>query len=315
MGKDSRQPDVAREAVPEMRPTPAGKTAREFRVRLVAPDPGARRWLKNQLKADISHDKPHISVDFASNWDDVGGDSDESELYCMPVTAARIEDIPPAAPVRHGQAAKYMLFAEDLPIEAVVPRILRLGVRDPKRLHITKQKGWLAMADMLHRLILGLGEPQAPPRIVDAWIEKENLALLEPSFDRLHVPLEQLEPYIGTDPETVHAFELDEDGSFVYWPHADAYFGWEQCQELVDPLAALDAKQRARGFNADYGSAIEETRKAHGVRQKDVTGVTERHLRRVERGDVRASKAVLEALAQAHDLSLEEYLSEVAART
>ncbi len=315
MGKDSRQPEVAREAAPELRPTPAGRTAREFRVRLVAPDPGVRRWLKKQLKPDIAPGKPQISVDFAANWEDVTGDGGDPEADCIPITAARVEDIPFEAPVRHGHAAKYMLFAEDLPIEAVVPRILPLGVRDPKRLHITTQKGWLAMADMLHRLVLGLGEPQAPPRIVDAWIEKANLALLEPSFDRLHVPLEQLEPYIGADPETVHAFELDEDGSFVYWPHADAYFGWEQCQELVDPLAALDAKQRAQEFNTRYGAAIEETRKAHGVRQKDVTGVTERHLRRVERGDVRASKAVLEALANAHGLSLEEYLSEVAGRT
>jgi len=138
------------------------------------------------------------------------------------------------------------------------------------------------------------------------------VVLLSPSFRRLVVPLEKLAKCIGTDAERAAAFEIDEDGSFLFWPHADVHLGWEQFLQILDPAAAIAAKQRSREFNKRYGSAIRAVREAHKLKQSEIAGMTERHLRRIEHGEQRASKKTLETLANTHDLPLKAYLKEIA---
>lgn len=159
---------------------------------------------------------------------------------------------------------------------------------------------------------MGLTDAGGPQRIVDAWMEDGQLVLLSPSFERLPVPLVKLAKFLGSNREEVAAFEIDEDGSFLYWPHADAHFGWEQFLYLVEPAAAVAARQKAEAFNQRYGAAIRSLREKAGLKQSGIEGMTERNLRRVEHGELRASKATLETLARAHGLSLEEYLKQVA---
>lgn len=109
--------------------------------------------------------------------------------------------------------------------------------------------------------------------------------LLSPSFDRLSVPLKQLAKFIGTRKEQIDAFEIDEDGRFLFWPHADVHLRWEQFVRIVDPVAAVAARQRSQEFNARYGAAIRALREERGLKKADIHGVTERHVRRVEHGD------------------------------
>jgi len=154
-----------------------------------------------------------------------------------------------------------------------------------------------------------------PQRIVDAWIENEHLVLLAPSFDRLAVLRKELEKFIGTNEEEINAFEIDEEGRFLYWPQADVHLGWEQFEQIVDPAAAVGAKNRSKEFNERYGAAIRSLREASGLKQSDIGGITERHLRRIERGEQAASKSQLESLAKAHSMSIEKYLKELAKRS
>ena len=149
--------------------------------------------------------------------------------------------------------------------------------------------------------------------IVDAWVENGNLVLLSQSFERLVVPLNKLSNLIGSDPHKLRTFEIDEDGRFLHWPHADVHLGFEQCLQLVDPGAALAAKQRSSEFNKRYGAAIRFVREGSGIKQADVAGVTERHLRRVEHGELPATRSTLTALADAHQMPLDDYLKELAA--
>lgn len=158
----------------------------------------------------------------------------------------------------------------------------------------------------------GITQSSGPKRIVDAWIENRDLVLLAPSFERLVVPLDKFQKYVGNAADEVRAFEIDEDGSFLYWPHADAHLGWEQFVGLIDPTASLAAKQRKDEFNREYGAAIRTLRKDAALKQADIEGVTQRNLRRVEHGQIPATKATLEALAEAHGLALEDYLKKLA---
>ena len=165
---------------------------------------------------------------------------------------------------------------------------------------------------MSRRVIAGLTRSIGPTRIADAWMENELLVLLSPEFERLVVPLEKLTDLLGSHPRRVREFELDADGSFVYWPHADVYLGWQQAQQLVDPAATLSARARSADFKLKYGAAIRSVREQAQLRQADIKGVTERNLRRVEKGELRASSATLMSLATAHQRPLNDYLAELA---
>lgn len=79
-------------------------------------------------------------------------------------------------------------------------------------------------------------------------------------------------------------------------------------------VAVLADRQKTQGFNEKYGVAIRSLREERGLKQSTVDGVTERHLRRVEHGQQPVSKGILEALATAHGMPLEEYPNALADR-
>ena len=150
--------------------------------------------------------------------------------------------------------------------------------------------------------------------IVDAWLENDKLVLLLPNLERRFVPLNKLSRFVGSDPAKLAQFEIDEDGRFLFWPHADAHLGLEQLSQLVDPSAVLAAKQSSTEFNKHYGAAIRAVREASNLKQADIDGIAERDLRRIERGEQAASKSALEALSKAHELTLGVYLKKLAGR-
>ncbi len=214
--------------------------------------------------------------------------------------------------LKAGGQWRQLLFLESLPVEAMANRLLQLDIRNPRRLHVATEREPELIVALIYRLFSGMAQADGPQPIVDAWVENENLVLLSPSFDRLAVPLKDLTEFIGTNREQIEAFEIDEDGRFLFWPHANVHMGWEQLLQVVDPAAALAAKQKSEKFNQLYGEAIRARREEHGLKQSDISGLTERHLRRVEHGEQAASKSTLEALAIAHQLTLDEYLKRLA---
>ena len=118
----------------------------------------------------------------------------------------------------------------------------------------------------------------------------------------------------ANDPAKLAHFEIDEDGRFLFWPHADAHLGWEQFTQIVDPPAAFAAKQSSTEFNKRYGAAIRAAREASNLKQTDIEGIFNRDLRRIEQGEQAASKSALESLSNAHRLTLDAYLTTLSGR-
>jgi DNA-binding transcriptional regulator YiaG len=149
---------------------------------------------------------------------------------------------------------------------------------------------------------------------VDAWIEDDHLVVLASSFARLRIPLAKLAPHLGRDRDQVRAFEIDEDGAFLYWAGADAHLGLDQLAAVVDPTFAIAMQRKSSEFNRQYGKAIRALRAESGVTQAAIAGVTARHLRRIECGQLGPTSAVLRSLAAAHRMDVTRYLAEVARR-
>ena len=55
-----------------------------------------------------------------------------------------------------------------------------------------------------------------------------------------------------------------------------------------------------------------QLREQHGLRQQDIEGFDERHVRRIEKGEVPATVSALKKLADSHMMNVQEYLDELA---
>ncbi len=215
---------------------------------------------------------------------------------------------------RKAERAKYLLFSEGMPIEALASRLPRLDIRDPHRIHVARQRDPESISDIMYRLASVMAQPREASLILDAWTENQELVLLSPSFERLSVPLKKLARFIGKAKKNVTKFEIDEDGRFLFWPHVDVHLGWEQMTQIVNPAAALVAKQKSDQFNWNYGAAIRSLREERRLTQASIDGLTERHLRRIEQGKQAVTSSALRALAEAHVMPIEDYLKEIGRR-
>ncbi len=294
-----------------------GQAKETITVRLVATNKDYAKVCRESLKRVPPGRRRRLGLFTFDRWNDVAFGEEKAGPEVETVFISRLSDIPESIPrqAHAGSTSRHLLFLEGLPVEAIASRLVRLGVRNPRRLHIAREETPSTISRLIQRIVAGMAHADGPRRIADAWIENGVLVLLSPSFERMFVPLETIAKYVGGDSEELKNFEIDEDGSFLYWPRVDVHLGWEQCLYSVDPAAALAAKNKTARFNKRYGAAVRSFREERGLTQGEIRGLTERHLRRVEKGEVLASKATLETLASSHELPLDEYMKEVAKRT
>ena len=217
--------------------------------------------------------------------------------------------------LKDSNITKHVLFVSGLPVEATISRLKALKIRSLDRLHLADKENRESEAMLIQRFFVGMTDPVGNPTITDAWIEGDELVLLSASFQRLKIPRSKLDRFLGTNSDKWLQFEMDEDGSFLYWPHADAHFGWKQLEQLVDPTKSVQDQKKTDQFKRLYGHAIRAVRESAGLKQIEIDGLTDRQLRRIENGEQMASPKALESLAKAHKLDISDYMNRLAAMT
>jgi len=176
----------------------------------------------------------------------------------------------------------------------------------------TKEENWEELIrSYLRRLTAGLKSKENEGRIFDARLEDGILQVVSADFERLEVTISKIGPLAKAGKETAERFEIDEDGSYIYWPDLDLHLGWEQLQQVVDPLAVQRAKQKNRQFNVRYGAAIRKFREEKGLAVTAIPGLSHKQLRRIERGESRLTSNAASKLAEAHGITPNEYLQAV----
>ena len=147
--------------------------------------------------------------------------------------------------------------------------------------------------------------------IADASVADERLFVISCALDRYEVPFDKV-PAMKSIPEAERsAFKVDEDGSFIHWPRPDVHVDLDAIRAAIEPqwreraLAARTIRDRR------YGAAITKLRAAKGLKQSNIEGLSERQVRRIEKGEGTTSGS-LRRLATAHGLKLDEYLREIA---
>ena len=168
-------------------------------------------------------------------------------------------------------------------------------------------------------------DASVPRRVLTAWAhhaQEELIAKASVSKDRLFVLSCALQPYeVAFDsmpslkriPEAERAsFTVDEDGSYIYWAGPDIHLDLDAIRAATDPEAHARAEAAKALHDSRYGAAIVKLRLRMGLKQSQIEGLSERQVRRIEKGEGTTYEA-LRRLASAHRMDLESYLRELAA--
>lgn len=211
----------------------------------------------------------------------------------------------------HGEC-RLLLLSDDEPVEPIIPQLMRLGIRDEKRVHVVRLGE--APAIFLRRFAEALGSSKnADDAIFDAYWEGDEFVVVSPDFERLQVPLTALPTKLrNASLRRRENFKIDEYGEYIYWPDLDVHMGWPQFEQAVNPMARLVAEQKSHDFNRRYGEAIRKLREDEELSQKDISGLNDRTIRRIEQGHTRVTGNAIKKLAKAHKMTPAEYMAAVA---
>jgi hypothetical protein len=210
----------------------------------------------------------------------------------------------PETPARD---ARYLVLS-DVPEPALMRVPAALQMRRPDyRLYVTGDRG------VLRRLIVA--SLRADPRlgIVDAYTLGGELVVLGGDFEIRSFPLAEI-PAVGSlAPDEQAGFDVDDDGSFLYWPAGGLHLGTSQLLQAFDPMFLADIEIE-RNTNDRTGAALRAMREEKRLRQSDVEGLSERQVRRIEEGISRLRPASAERFAAAFGMSTSQLLAEVGRR-
>ena len=204
-----------------------------------------------------------------------------------------------------GPGVWYLLIA-DVPVPAVMrlPTILRLH-RPDQRLHVTTDAG------AVRRLLTARARANSFEGIVDAYAVADTIVVVLGDATSRSLPVDRIPPLRRMRDSAWRNFEIDADGSYLHWAEEDVHIGASQLLQAVDPSFLAEVARRR--YDADKsGEAIQALREARGIRQADVPGLSERHVRRIEQGVSRLTSNSAARLAEAFDLAPGEFLDELA---
>jgi hypothetical protein len=174
------------------------------------------------------------------------------------------------------------------------------------------------------RSMLVHGDNSVPRRVFSAWqhgaqndlianatVAGDKLLLISCAFERVETPFAALAALKKIPQAERGKFNISGDGSYIHWPESDIHLDLDAIKSAVNPEWRLRVMATRYSQGRRYGQGIAQVRKECGLQQRDIPGLSERQIRRIESGSSITASA-LRSLAAAHKLRLDEYLSRVA---
>ncbi|HXW92551.1 MAG TPA: DUF2442 domain-containing protein [Terriglobales bacterium] len=168
-------------------------------------------------------------------------------------------------------------------------------------------KGWTVPSRVLRAWAHGAQDEL----IADASVADDRLFVTSCALESLEVPLVEIPALKSVSASDRRNFEIDEDGSYLHWPGPDVHLDLDSIRVAIDPSARKRAFHARAVRNLRFGKAIAQLRTARGLKQSDIPGLSERQVRRMERGESSGYES-LSRMAAAHGMSIDHYLDEAA---
>ena len=181
------------------------------------------------------------------------------------------------------------------------------------RANIRTLRNMLVHSDYeMPRRVLGAWRAGAQDQLIAAaTVLDKTIIVLSCAMERFELPARQLPGLERASADQLASLEVDEDGSYIYWPQLDVHHNLDSIRYLTDPDWRRDKDIEAATSMESSARAVAEIRKHHGLRQADVPGLSERQVRRIE-GGARPTAKALKALAGAHGMSFSDYMEAIA---
>lgn len=200
------------------------------------------------------------------------------------------------------------LVVLDVP-EQTIPRlatVLRLHKPD-QRLHISRDPG------IAKRTVIALSRSIPWEGIVDAYVISDLLCVLLGDMTKREFPKKELPGLRDVSHQVFERFTIDSAGSFLHWPDLDLHIGPSQMLQAVDPAYLADVEIERYAME-NVSQALYDMRVERGLRQTDIEGLSDRHVRRLENEQTRLSVGAAETYAQAFGQELGEFLDGLSER-
>lgn len=167
--------------------------------------------------------------------------------------------------------------------------------------------------ESLRRLLLAWGRGAEEQLISTASLNDDELVVWSCEPREFRCRVSDIPALKGLSKTRLKKFSVSSSGSRLRWPDEDIDLNLEAFRELSDPKV-LEANQlHFRREAKGYGAAIKLLRRRKGLKQGEIPGLSERHVRRLESGEVYPHSTTLDKLASAHDLPPAEYVRQLAA--
>ncbi len=200
------------------------------------------------------------------------------------------------------------LVVLDVPEQAVPLLSSKLRLHKPdQRLRICRDPF------VVKRLVVALRRPAPWEGILDAYVLEDSLVLVLGDMSVREFPIKEL-PRVGRfAPRVLNNFNIDSAGSYLYWPDHDVHMGPSQMLQAVDPMYLADVEIRRYQIE-NVSQALLDMRNARQLKQTEIPGLSERHVRRLEKEKVRLTVDAANRLANAFGLSLSGFFDDLSER-
>lgn len=196
-----------------------------------------------------------------------------------------------------------------------VPEQAALRLASTLRLHKPDQRLQVCRdPSVVKRLVIALNRPSPWEGILDAYVLKDTLVVVLGDMSVREFPIKRLPRVRRFASAVVGHFVIDSSGSFLHWPEHDVHMGPSQMLQAVDPMHLSEVEIR-RYEMANVSQALLDMRKARQLKQTEIPGVSERHVRRLEKERVRLTVGAASKFARAFGQKLPGFLDELSERT
>lgn len=149
--------------------------------------------------------------------------------------------------------------------------------------------------------------------IADATVADDRIHVMDCAFNLYEMPFDAYPALRRIPPDRRRDYEIVLDGGYLHWNEFDADLDLESIRLATDPVLRARVERQRVMHDEAFGLAVRAFREEKGLRQADVPGLSERQVRRIEKGET-VTPAAVDALALAHRLDPDAYLNEVAER-
>jgi hypothetical protein len=149
--------------------------------------------------------------------------------------------------------------------------------------------------------------------IADATVAHDRIFVMDCGFRVHEMPFDTYPALRKIPPEWRNDWEIILDGAYLHWDDYDVDLDLESIRLATDPARRAAVERKRILHDQAFGHAVRLLREERGLRQSDVAGLSERQVRRIEKGAT-VTGAAVDALAEAHGMDADTYLNEVAER-